>query len=57
VRARDAAFTASALFAYKLYWQTVLFVGYGDDRALAETDTLEPASRQFFAKISYAFQR
>ena len=32
---------------------------FGPDfhRALADTDTLEPSSRQFFAKVSYAFQR
>jgi hypothetical protein len=55
---RSDTFSGSALFAYKLNWQTVLFVGYGDDRVFSEvTDRLEPASRQLFFKISYAFQR
>jgi len=54
---RDESFTGSALFAYKLNWQTVLFLGYGDERALSEADRLEPASRDLFFKISYAFQR
>ena len=55
--ARDASFSGSALFAYKLNWQTVLFVGYGDNRALSEEDTFEHEERQFFLKLSYAFQR
>ena len=54
---RDESFSGSALFAYKLNWQTVLFLGYGDERALSEADRLEPASRDLFFKISYAFQR
>ena len=54
---RDESFSGSALFAYKLNWQTVLFLGYGDERALSESDRLEPARRELFFKISYAFQR
>ena len=58
VEAREASFAGSALFAYKLNWQTVLFVGYGDNRTfLEETDRLEREDRQFFLKLSYAFQR
>lgn len=46
------------LFAYKLNWQTVFYVGYGDLReATAEQGEFEPSNRQFFAKLSYAFQR
>lgn len=54
---RDESFTGSVLFAYKLNWQTVLFLGYGDERALSAEDRLEPARRELFFKISYAFQR
>ncbi len=54
---RDEGITGSALFAYKLNWQTVLFLGYSDDRALSVDDRLEPAGRALFFKISYAFQR
>lgn len=55
---KDASFSGSALFAYKLNWQTVLFAGYGDERLFdAESDRLETASRQLFTKISYAWQR
>lgn len=57
VRDRSGAFSASALFAYKLNWQSVLFLGYGDDRELSEEHELEKVNRQFFAKLSYAFQR
>lgn len=50
--------TGSVLFAYKINWQSVLFVGYGDDREYtADTAHLEPSGRQLFVKVSYAFQR
>jgi hypothetical protein len=46
------------LFAYKLNWQTVFYVGYGDlQEATSEQGEFEPSNRQFFAKLSYAFQR
>ncbi len=54
---RDASFGGSALLAYKLNWQTVVFLGYGDNRALSEAQTLERSDRQFFLKLSYALQR
>jgi hypothetical protein len=54
---RSGTFSGSALIAYKLNWQSVLFVGYGDERELSDRHQLEKASRQFFVKISYAFQR
>ena len=53
----DDEVTGSALFAYKLNWQTVLFLGYSDDRALAVDNQLAPIGRALFFKISYAFQR
>jgi hypothetical protein len=57
VSSRDANFTGSLLLAYKLNWQTVVYAGYGDNRELSEQQTFEPSDRQFFVKISYAFQR
>ncbi len=57
VTAKDGNFAGSLLFSYKLNWQTVLFVGYGDTRALQENGDLVRADRQFFFKASYAFQR
>jgi hypothetical protein len=54
---RSASFTGSALFAYRLNWQTAFFAGYGDDRALSPTNELVRTGRQFFVKLSYAFQR
>ncbi len=58
VSAKEADFSSSALFAYKLNWQTVLYAGYGDNRTFAElSDRLEKSSRQAFAKVSYALQR
>jgi hypothetical protein len=55
VAVKDGSFSGSALFAYKLNWQTVLFLGYGDNRTLTADDRFEQASRQFFLKVSYAF--
>ena len=50
--------TSSFLFAYKLNWQTVLFLGIGDEHDVDIADNkLQPASRQLFMKMSYAFQR
>ncbi len=55
---KDASFSTSALFAYKLNWQTVLYAGFGDNRTFLEsTDELENSARQWFTKISYAWQR
>ena len=57
VAAKDGSFTGSALLAYKLNWQTVLYAGYGDNRELTDTSKLVPSERQLFVKLSYAFQR
>jgi Domain of unknown function (DUF5916) len=55
VAVKDGSFSGSALFAYKLNWQTVFFLGYGDNRTLTADDRFEQASRQYFLKVSYAF--
>jgi hypothetical protein len=55
--AHEGFFSGSVLFAYKINWQSVMFVGYGDDRTLDEQRRLQRADRQFFVKVSYAFQR
>ncbi len=58
VTEKDAGFGFSGLFAYKLNWQTVLYVGYGDEQAFdGATDKLQPSARTAFAKVSYALQR
>ena len=57
VASQDGAFSGSALIAYRLNWQSVLFAGYGDDRTLSDQHRLERTDRQFFVKLSYAFQR
>jgi hypothetical protein len=57
IDARSGVFSGSALLAYKLNWQSVLFVGYGDDRELTVENELKPANRQLFVKVSYAFQK
>ena len=55
--AHDGFFSGSVLFAYKINWQSVMFFGYGDDRALDEQRRLQKFDRQVFVKVSYAFQR
>jgi hypothetical protein len=57
VRAESGSFAGSALFAYQINWQTVLFVGYADDRAQDPAGDLQPSDRLLFLKVSYAFQR
>lgn len=57
VEDRDRDFAGSVVFAYKLNWQTVFYLGYADSRALDDADQLKPAERQAFFKVSYAFRR
>ena len=46
------------MWAYKLNWQTVMYAGYGDlQEAQNITGDLLPSNRQFFVKVSYAFQQ
>jgi hypothetical protein len=40
-----------------LNWQSVMFIGYGDDRMLSTQDRSGKADRQVFVKLSYAIQR
>jgi hypothetical protein len=54
---RSGGLDASALFGYQLNWQSVLYVGYGDSRALDEQGQLQRSGREFFLKVSYAFQK
>jgi hypothetical protein len=56
VSRKDGDFSGSALLAYKLNWQSVLFIGYGDNRELVAERSLPPRDRQLFVKMSYAFQ-
>ena len=53
---RSTGFAGSLVFAYKLNWQTVLYLGFSDNRELDPEENLEPADRQAFLKISYAFR-
>jgi hypothetical protein len=54
---RSGSFAGSALLSYRLNWQTACFLGYGDDRVLDGLQNLVRMDRQFFVKLSYAFQR
>jgi hypothetical protein len=57
IPAKSGGFFGSVLYSYKLNWQTVLFLGYGDDRVLTSQDQLEEVGRSLFFKVSYAYQR
>jgi uncharacterized protein DUF5916/cellulose/xylan binding protein with CBM9 domain len=57
VSPRDGDLTLSALYGYRVNWQTTFFIGYGDFRLLDETARLLPNHRSVFMKASYAFQR
>jgi hypothetical protein len=55
---KAARFNGTGLFAYKLNWQTVFYLGYGDERTFdAPTNRMQKSGRQLFAKLSYAWQR
>jgi hypothetical protein len=55
--AHDGHFSGAALLAYKINWQSVMFIGYGDDRDLTDQRRLVPSGHQVFVKVSYAFQK
>ncbi len=57
VPAKTGGFQGSVLFGYELNWQSVVYLGYGDGRELTENAHLVKAGRDFFLKVSYAFQR
>ncbi len=58
VVAKSGGFEFSALFSYKLNWQSVLFLGYGDTSVLQESGDLAHSTiDSSSSKISYAFQR
>jgi hypothetical protein len=57
VSQHNGSFLGSLLYSYKLNWQTVLFLGYGDDRVLQANNDLVKADRSLFFKVSYAIQR
>jgi len=54
---RRASFSGSALFGYRLNWQSVIFLGYGDERERTSAAELAPVRRALFLKVSYAWQR
>src|SRR5947208_3542450 len=55
--AKSGTVSGQVLLSYKLNWQSVMFVGYGDDRMLSTEDRFQKVDRQFFVKLSYALQR
>jgi hypothetical protein len=57
VPATAGGFQGSLLFGYELNWQSVVYLGYGDARELTENARPVKAGRDFFLKVSYAFQR
>lgn len=56
VSQHGGSLASQILFAYKLNWQTLLYVGYGDLRGVTREASFEPQNRSAFFKVSYAFQ-
>lgn len=57
-RRHGGALSSQMLFAYKLNWQSVLYVGYGDARDVTGLEgDFDLGERQVFLKLSYALQR
>jgi hypothetical protein len=54
---RDRNLSLSGLYGYKLNWQTVFFIGYGDSSITDERGVLTREARTVFMKVAYAFQR
>src|SRR3954465_2396928 len=54
---KSGTVSGQLLLSYKLNWQSVMFIGYGDDRMLSTHDRFEKVDHQFFVKLSYALQR
>ena len=54
---RDGGFLGSVLYGYRLNWQTVFFLGYGDNGLINESNTFIRTDRSLFLKVSYAWQR
>ncbi len=57
VSERDGTFLGSILYGYRLNWQTVFFVGYGDNGIVTENNSIARTNRSLFLKISYAWQQ
>ena len=54
---RDRSVSLSGLYAYRLNWQTVFFLGFGDSSITADRGQLVHQPRSVFMKIAYALQR
>ena len=52
----SGAFSGSLLLAYKLNRQSVMFAGYGDDRALSDQDRLESSIGSSSSKFPTPFR-
>jgi uncharacterized protein DUF5916 len=58
VNQHGGSLATQVLGAYKLNWQTLIYLGVGDLRdVIGQDGNFEPSNRTLFAKISYAFQR
>jgi hypothetical protein len=57
VSKHSGSFLGSVLYSYKINWQTVLFLGYGDDRTITPSNDLVKLDRSLFFKVSYAIQK
>ncbi len=54
---REQSRLDSALFSYKLNWQTLAYVGYQSNRLLSPSGSMEVNDKQIFLKLAYAWRR
>ncbi len=54
---KDRSLSLSGLYGYRLNFQTVFFVGYGDSSVTDAAGKLFCDRRSVFMKVAYAFQR
>lgn len=52
VSPRDGDLTVSALYGYRLNWQTTFYLGYGDFMLMDQSARLLPNRRSVFMKAS-----
>ena len=58
VNQHSGSLATQVLLAYKINWQTLVYVGAGDLHGVtADEGRFEPSHREVFMKLSYAFQR
>lgn len=56
VDSHESSFGGSLLYGYRFNWQTAVYVGYSDERALQPGHGYQKGDDHFFFKLAYAFE-